>query len=338
MLIRQSTITVINFGPMLDKTDGVTLETAAGVITSLDHATTGILLSKNGGTLTIREQGGNFVATTYDAHGCYKVSLSAVDTGTLGRLRAIHTEPATYLAVWCDFDVIPATLYDTIFATQPAAAIKNFFNVAAPTGTVNSISGVAGAADGLILGSAANKLAVDAAGKVAVPDTQKVDVNTLKTQAVTCGAAVTINPSVGAATIQPTNAEFELRSLPAADYTVVTDLGTVQTGDSYPIVSSVTKGLVKVYDDMSKPGTAQTITAPADMALNSTVAKEATLAVVAGYIDTEIGTIDTVVDAIKVQTDKLTFTVANQVDANVQSINDTALTGNGSALTPWGPV
>jgi len=50
-----------------------------------------------------------------------------------------------------------------------------------------------------------------------------------------------------------------------------------------------------------------------------------------------LATVDTVADAIKVQTDKLTFTVANQVDANMQYINDTALTGNGSG-TPWGPV
>lgn len=54
-------------------------------------------------------------------------------------------------------------------------------------------------------------------------------------------------------------------------------------------------------------------------------------------LDGLITTVDTVVDAIKVQTDKLTFTVANQVDANVQSINDTALTGDGGA-TPWGPA
>jgi hypothetical protein len=48
-------------------------------------------------------------------------------------------------------------------------------------------------------------------------------------------------------------------------------------------------------------------------------------------------TVDTVVDAVKVQTDKLTFTVANQVDANMQYINDAALLGDGSA-TPWGPA
>ena len=54
-------------------------------------------------------------------------------------------------------------------------------------------------------------------------------------------------------------------------------------------------------------------------------------------LDGLITTVDTVVDAIKVQTDKFVFTVANQVDANMQYINDTALTGNGSG-TPWGPA
>ena len=44
--------------------------------------------------------------------------------------------------------------------------------------------------------------------------------------------------------------------------------------------------------------------------------------------------IDTVVDAIKVATDKLTFTVANQVDANIQYINDAQVVGDGNA-TPW---
>lgn len=41
--------------------------------------------------------------------------------------------------------------------------------------------------------------------------------------------------------------------------------------------------------------------------------------------------------AIKAKTDNLTFTVANQLDANVQAVNDTALLGNGGTV-PWGPV
>lgn len=44
----------------------------------------------------------------------------------------------------------------------------------------------------------------------------------------------------------PTVTEFELRTLPAADYTVVSDLGTVQTGDSYPVVSHTDYGNAKL--------------------------------------------------------------------------------------------
>lgn len=56
--------------------------------------------------------------------------------------------------------------------------------------------------------------------------------------------------------------------------------------------------------------------------LQSGLATSAALATVAGYIDTEVA-------AIKTQTDKLTFTVANVLDANIQRINDVAIVGNG---------
>jgi hypothetical protein len=46
-------------------------------------------------------------------------------------------------------------------------------------------------------------------------------------------------------------------------------------------------------------------------------------------VDTEVAAIKTVVDGIKTKTDSLTFTQAGHVDANVQRINDVAVTGNG---------
>lgn len=49
----------------------------------------------------------------------------------------------------------------------------------------------------------------------------------------------------------PTTAEFGLRSLLTADYTVVGDLGTVQSGDSYAIVNGV-HGLVSIQDDVDE--------------------------------------------------------------------------------------
>lgn len=46
---------------------------------------------------------------------------------------------------------------------------------------------------------------------------------------------------------------------------------------------------------------------------------------------------NTSITEIKAKTDSLTFTVAGQVDSNIQYVNDTQVTGNGTAGTPWGP-
>jgi len=51
----------------------------------------------------------------------------------------------------------------------------------------------------------------------------------------------------------------------------------------------------------------------------------------------DVAAVKTDTAAVKVQTDKLMFTVANQVDANIQSVNDVTVTGTGTAGSPWGP-
>ena len=56
---------------------------------------------------------------------------------------------------------------------------------------------------------------------------------------------------------------------------------------------------------------------------------------------TEIQTgLATAVDltAVKAKTDSLTFTVANQIDANIQYVNDVQVIGTGAAGNEWGPV
>jgi len=108
--LKQSTAKVVSFGPFLDKTDGVTEET--GLVSALDHASTGIKLSKNGGALTIRHA--SVTATTYDAYGAYLVTLDTTDTNTLGTLRMAFNEAATCLPVWQDFMVLPANIFDSL--------------------------------------------------------------------------------------------------------------------------------------------------------------------------------------------------------------------------------
>jgi hypothetical protein len=51
-------------------------------------------------------------------------------------------------------------------------------------------------------------------------------------------------------------------------------------------------------------------------------------------VSADIATVDTVVDAVKVKTDSLTFTELGHVDANIQRINDVTIVGDGST-TPF---
>ena len=88
---------------------------------------------------------------------------------------------------------------------------------------------------------------------------------------------------------------------------------------------------------------------PADMVLlveaGATDADVSTRLATAGYtapdnagIAAINAAVDTEVAAIKAKTDQLVFSVANQVDANVQSVNEVTVTGDGQPGTEWGPA
>jgi len=109
--LKQSTQTIVPMGPFLLPTDGVTLVTS--LVSALDHATTGIFLIKNGGSGAIRHQA-IAAATVYDSYGMYLVTLDQTDTGTLGRLRVYFAAAASCLPVWEDFQVLPATMFDSL--------------------------------------------------------------------------------------------------------------------------------------------------------------------------------------------------------------------------------
>jgi len=111
--LKQSTSVVVNFGPFVDKADGVTLE--SGLVTALDHVTTGIMLSKNGGAKAVRN--GTPTASVYDS-GDYRVTLNTTDTNTLGHLRLSYYDAATCVPVWLDCVVLPANVYDSLYSTD----------------------------------------------------------------------------------------------------------------------------------------------------------------------------------------------------------------------------
>lgn len=57
----------------------------------------------------------------------------------------------------------------------------------------------------------------------------------------------------------------------------------------------------------------------------------------AAATQTSVDTVDGIVDAIKLKTDDLNFTVAGQVDANIQYVNDVLVAGTGAPGDEWGP-
>lgn len=77
----------------------------------------------------------------------------------------------------------------------------------------------------------------------------------------------------------------------------------------------------------------RTLTANTNLNDLSAAGVRAAVGLASANLDTQLSTIDDFLDtevaAIKAKTDSLTFTVAGQVDANIQSINDTTIVGNG---------
>lgn len=106
ILLKQSTAVTVRLGPFLDKTDGVTPETALGG--NGGNIETNVSLSKAGGTFGARS---STTDPVYDASGWYSLALNASDTNTLGSLVVQCSDAATYLPVWADFRIVDAASY-----------------------------------------------------------------------------------------------------------------------------------------------------------------------------------------------------------------------------------
>lgn len=106
--LKQSTAVTEKIGPFLDSTDGNTAETG------LTIAQADVRLSKNGGNFAQKTEA---TSCTHDELGYYGCPLDATDTGTLGRLKLVVHESGA-LAVWHDYMVVPANVWDALFATD----------------------------------------------------------------------------------------------------------------------------------------------------------------------------------------------------------------------------
>ena len=200
----------------------------------------------------------------------------------------------------------------------------------------------------------ANTLTVDANHLVAVPATQKVDVDTIKTQAVTCAAGVTVLASVGtAATSTAQTGDSYARLGAPAGASVSADVAAIKAvADTIQadtdLLDDASGGLADIHTDIAD---LHTDIAAIKTVVDTIQADTDLLDDVSGGladIHTDVGSVKTVVDAIKLKTDNLPADPADDSDIDTQLAATKAVvdaikvitdaigaTGSGLTAIPW---
>lgn len=264
--------------------------------TALTISQADVRLKKNAGDWA---QKAETTAAAHEENGCYRCLLDTTDTDTLGLLR-LHVAEAGALPVWEDFMVMPANVYDSLFSTDKLQV------------DAVEISSDATAADNLETALDDTAGAVPWFGIVDQGTAQAATATTIQLRAAASLADDTANGMTVAA-FGSTQGYWQTRAI--TDYVSATDTATV---DAWTVTPS---GTITYKVFMTPPGV-------------DAAAIRSALGMASANLDTQLSTIDTVVDAVKAKTDSLTFTQAGHVDANVQRINDVAITGDGSG-TPF---
>lgn len=113
--------------------------------------------------------------------------------------------------------------------------------------------------------------------------------------------------------------------------------GAIVTAGTGTAQLSVTSGGINVVN--ANVINASALATDAVTEIQSGLATQASVNTIDDFLDTEVAAIlaavDTEVAAIKAKTDQLTFTVANQVDANSESINAAPVLGDGTSGNKW---
>jgi hypothetical protein len=233
------------------------------------------------------------------ADGYYHLTLQSGISGSVGHMTVVVNDDSLCLPVKADFTVIEEAVYDSLYAASAPGYVTN----------------------------------------------QPVDVNTIKTQTVTCAAGVTVLASVGtAATSTAQTGDAFARLGAPAGASVSADVAAVKVDTAAILADTGTDGVVVAA--ASKTGyTLTATTGLGNQTADITGSLSGSVGSVTGAVGSVTGAVGSVtgltasdVAAIKAKTDSLVFTVANQVDSNVQYVNDVAIQGNGQSGTEWGPV
>lgn len=118
--LRTNTATIVTVGPFVDKTDGVTLETALTitnerislVVDANDGSAPTLVLDNVTGATSGTANDLNYI-TNCDA-GLMQLELAAANVNYLGRAFLTITDAANHCPVFHEFMILPATVYDSL--------------------------------------------------------------------------------------------------------------------------------------------------------------------------------------------------------------------------------
>ena len=317
-MLRQSTQIIVRIGPFVDVTNAATPETGI----TLGAADQAEALKANGAA-TVDISGATWAAVT-GCDGWYDLTLTTSHTDTVGELVIVVQDASVCLPVFARFQVIEEAVFDALFAASAAGYQVPIWSSAGAT--VN-------------LSATTIKTATDI-------ETDTQDIQSRLPAALVSGR---IDASVGAMaanvlTASAINADAITAAKVAADVsaeiadavwdeTLAGHLGAGSTGEALNAAGAAGDPWTTALPGAYGAGSAGNIIGNN---LDATVSSRASAAALT-TVDNEVGAIDTAVLAVKAKTDSLTFTVAGQVDANIQYVNDVQVTGDGQPGTEWGP-
>lgn len=285
--LKQSTAVTLKIGQFLDETDGKTAETA------LTIAQADVRLSKNGGNMAQKNEA---TSCTHDEIGVYDCPVDATDTATLGRLD-LYVHESGALPVHHEYEVLPANVYDSLYGSDLLQV---------------DVTQVAGDARGAVIVSGTAVGIAD--GSITLASGQGTTLSGVESlMVILTGGTNAIGKSRFIA--HDTGDVFSVD--PAWNDGETTPSGTI----TYLVVAAPPSPETTVPDvNLTKIAGTTVDTAQAQLGVNvvslaAAIAAEirTALGMAAADMDTQLSTIDTVVDAVKAKTDNLPATIRKNV-------------------------
>lgn len=110
-VLRKDTAATVVIGPFVATSNGITPDTSVS------------LGANNASAVLMKHNGSTFATITnhtfaHESRGCYTLRLTTADTDTAGRMSVFVSNPASFLPVWVDYQVMKAQTYDSLYSTD----------------------------------------------------------------------------------------------------------------------------------------------------------------------------------------------------------------------------